>query len=178
MEVSKDKKSKIMKELRLSKVVLNCGAKGEKLERATKLLKLITGSEPKHTKSKVRIPAFGIRPGLEIGCKVTLRGKKAFDMAKKLLEAVDNRLNKKNIGKGFVNFGIREYIEIPGITFQRDIGILGLDVSIVLERPGFSIKRKKSKRKIPARHKIGREETAAFMEKYFNVKIEAKQTKE
>ena len=145
MKTLKDKKSKVMRKLKLSKVVLNCGATGEKLERAMRLLKLLTGAEPKRTKSRVRIPAFDIRPGLEIGCKVTLRGQKAFDMVKKLLEAVNNQLNKKKIGGGFVNFGIHEYIEIPGAIFQRDIGILGLDVSIVLERPGFSVERKKGR---------------------------------
>lgn len=162
----------IMRKIVIEKLVLSCGAVGEKLERSMKLLKFLTDEEPVKTITKKRMPSFNIRPGLAIGCKVTLRGKKAVEMLKKLLEVSNNQLKKKQIGEGVVNFGIHEYIEISGIQFQREIGILGFDASLSLRRAGFNIKLKKIKQgKIPLRHKITKEETIKFMQENFNTKI-------
>lgn len=161
----------IMRRIRIKDVTLNCGAVGEKLERAVKLLKYITGENPIKTKSKRRIPAFNIRPGLEIGCKVTLRGEKAVAVIKKLFTSV-NEFKKKQFGKGKFSFGIEEYITIPGVQFQREIGVLGFDISVNLIRAGYSVKEKKIKRgKIPERQRISPEETIEFMEKNFDIKI-------
>ena len=158
--------------IRISSVVLNCGALAEKLEKAMKLLELVSGLKPIKTKSRKRIPGFGIRPGLEIGCKVTIKGNKSSDLLKRLLTAVSNQLNKKQIGNGNLSFGIHEYIEIPGIQFQRAIGIMGFDVSVNFQRQGYSIERRKHARsKVPLRHKVTKQETIKFMEENFNIKI-------
>ncbi len=162
-----------MREIRIEKVTLNCSAPAEKLEKAVKMLEIVTGEKAKKTKSKKRIPAFGIRPGLEIGCKVTLRKKKAIEILKRLLATVENKLQEKQFNPGSFAFGIKEYIEIPGISYQRDIGIIGLDVAVTLERRGFCIKKKKIKAgKIPKRHRISKEETIEFMKKNFPITIE------
>ena len=42
-----------------------------------------------------------------------------------------------------LHFGIPEYINIPGIEYDPDIGIIGLEACVTLERPGFRIKKKK-----------------------------------
>jgi len=161
-----------MKNIKLAEVVLNCGATGEKLERSVKLLRLISSKEPKRTLSKRRIPGFGIRPGIDVGCKVTLRGKEAEELVKRLLQAINNQLKWKQVGQGKVSFGIHEYIEVPDLQFQRDIGILGFDVNINLTRPGRRVSLRKIKRaKIPTRHRISKEETIKFMEEKFNVKV-------
>ena len=67
-----------MKDIRIEKVTLNIGAGKDqaKLEKGMKLIKNITGLSPVKTHSKKRIPEWGIRPGLPIGCKITLRNKK------------------------------------------------------------------------------------------------------
>lgn len=169
---NKEVKENKMRKIKLAELVLNCGATGEKLEHSIKLLRFVSGKNPIKTLSKHRIPGFGIRPGLEIGCKVTLCGKEAVELIKRLLEAVDHQLKSKQIGPGKVSFGIHEYIEIPGLQFQRDIGMLGFDVNINLMRAGRRVKLKKIKRgKIPARHKITKEETQKFMEENFETKI-------
>jgi large subunit ribosomal protein L5 len=161
-----------MRNIKLAEVVLNCGATGEKLERSVKLLKFVSGKQPIKTLSKRRIPSFGIRPGLEVGCKVTLRGKSALDLIKRLLESINNQLKVKQIGPGKISFGVHEYIQVPGLQFQRDIGIMGFDVNINLMRTGKRVSSRKIKRgRIPARHKISKEETIKFMEKNFNTSI-------
>src|SRR3989344_1673269 len=102
-----------MREIGIEKVSLNIGTggPGEKLEKALKLLEKITGSKPVQTKTKLRIPTWGVRPGLVIGCKVTLRGKKAEELLGRLLKGVGNKLNKASFdNEGNVAFGIHEYL--------------------------------------------------------------------
>ena len=56
--------------------------------------------------------------------------------------------------------------------YDPDIGVMGLQCSITLERPGFRIKKRKiMKRDIPMHHRIPRPEAIEFMKKNFNVKI-------
>lgn len=165
----------IMRKIKIEKVTLNCGTgtSPADLEKGMRLLKIITNQQPVKTKSKKRIPAFGIREGLTIGCKATIRGKNAIELLKRLLGAIDNRLSYKQINPGSFAFGIKEYIEIPGIAYQRDMGIIGLDVCVTLTRPGLRVcKRKISAGRIPKRHRISKEETAQFMRENFNTKIE------
>ena len=68
-----------MKEIRIEKITLNmgCGTDQKKLEKAMKLLKILSGAKPVKTFTNKRVPEFGLRPGLPIGCKVTLRKDKA-----------------------------------------------------------------------------------------------------
>lgn len=165
----------VMRKIKIEKVTLNCGTgtSPADLEKGMLLLKFLANQQPTKTKSKKRIPAFGIRKGLVIGCKVTLRGKNATELLKKLLGAVDNRLSYKQINPGSFAFGIKEYIEIPAVVYQHDIGIMGLDVCITLTRPGLRVcKRKIASAKISKRHRISKEETAQFMRENFNTKIE------
>jgi len=162
-----------MQEIEIDKVVLSCGAVGDELEKSVKLLKLVSGMKPLKTKSKKRIPSLGVRPGLELGCKVTLRGEKAEEILRKLLEVIDNQIAEEQIGSEGFSFGIKEYIEIPGIEYQRDIGILGLNVTVVFKRKGKRVKIKKLKRgKIPRRQIIGKFEIIKFMNENFSTIIE------
>lgn len=167
-------KTNIMREIKLEKITLSCGTgtTPQVLEKGIKLLKLLTDRKPVKTCSTKRIPAFGVRPGLPIGCKVTIRGKKAEELLKRLLESISNKLSFKQMNNGSFAFGIKEYIEIPGVIYQREIGIMGLDVSVTLMRAGFRVKKRRKFRKIPKRHMITREETAKFIKEKFNVEVE------
>ena len=86
-------------------------------------------------RSKKRIPSLGVRPKLEVGTVVTIR-KNPEETLKKMLIAVENVLKKKQMSENNFSFGIKEYIEIPGMEYQRDIGIIGLDVTVVFRRKG------------------------------------------
>ncbi|UCD20875.1 MAG: 50S ribosomal protein L5 [archaeon] len=161
-----------MFQLELDKVVLHCStADQQKLERYMNLLKLISGKKPIKTKARKRIPTFKVRPGLPIGCKVTLRKADAARVLKTVLTGI-TELEEDNFGEGYLNFGIKEYIEIQAIEFRRDIGILGFDVTAVLARKGFKIDERKRKRsKIGNKHKISQEETIEFFKQNFEVKL-------
>ena len=84
MEQKNNKKiQNLMREIKIDSVTLHCStADPQKLERSFKLLKVITGKTPVKTITRKRIPTFKIRPGLEIGCKVTLRKEKAIEVLK------------------------------------------------------------------------------------------------
>ncbi|RME55507.1 50S ribosomal protein L5 [Candidatus Woesearchaeota archaeon] len=165
-----------MKEIQVEKVTLNIGTgkPGPELEKALKLLEQITGVKPVETKTQKRIPSWSLRPGLSIGAKVTLRGEKAVEVLKRLLDAVEYYIpSKKFDNEGNFSFGIKEYIDIPGMKYNMDIGIMGLEVAVTLKRPGFRIKRRMIKtKKIPRRHRISKEEAIKFMQENFNVKTE------
>lgn len=157
-----------MREIEIEKVVLHgTTSDQQKLEKYMKLLELITGRKPVKTLAKKRIPSFKIRPGLPIGCKVTLRKKEAEKILRMIFTGV-KEIKEDQVGPGYLNFGIKEYIEIPSLPYQREIGILGFDVSVVLKRKGGFNKRKK----IGKKHRITKEETIEFFKKNFNVKIE------
>ena len=165
-----------MREIRIEKVVLNigCGGDLQKIERAEKLLKKITGREKVLiTKSRKR-STFGIAKGKPIGVKVTLRKKDAEEFLKRAFSAIDNRLKASFFDEeGNFSFGIKEYIDLPGIKYDPSIGMLGLDVCVTLERPGFRIKRRKiQRRKIPKEHRISKKEAMEWVKKKFGVEIE------
>jgi large subunit ribosomal protein L5 len=162
-----------MREIFLDTVTLHCSsADPVKLEKIKKLLKLIINQEPKQTLAKKRIPAFKIRPGLHIGYKVTIRKKKAYELLKNLFTGIST-IGKKQFNAGFLSFGIKEYIEISSIPYQRDIGIMGFDVVATLKRRGFRIKERKIKRaKIGKKHAISKEETMKFFIENFKINVE------
>lgn len=164
-----------MKKIRIEKLTLNIGAGKEqdRLEKAKILLKAITGIEPVKTVTNKRIPAWGLRPGLPIGCKITLRKKKAQDLLKRLIEAKDQKLRDSQFDeKGNISFGIHEYIDIPGVKYDPKIGIMGLEVCVTLERPGFRVKRRAMRpAHISKSHSITKREAIEFMQNEFNVAI-------
>ncbi|MCD4759873.1 50S ribosomal protein L5 [archaeon] len=164
-----------MKEIRIEKITLNVGVgeAGDKLEKAILLLSTLTKRKPLQNVSKKRIPTWGVRPGLAIGAKVTLRGKEAEELLKKLLSAVDNKLKITSFDKeGNFSFGVPEYIDIPEVEYIVEVGIIGLEVAVTLIRPGFRIKNRKYKtKKIPKKHRITKEEAIKYMESNFNLKI-------
>ena len=72
--------------------------------------------------TKKRIPSLGIRPKLEVGAVSTVR-KDIKELLSKLLAAVDNALKKNQVSTNNFSFGVGEYIEIPGVEYQREIGV-------------------------------------------------------
>jgi len=160
-----------MNQIRIEKIILSISGTGDVLERGVKLLKLLTGKKPAKMKSHKRIPAFSVRPGLEVGALVTIRDNKE-EFLRKLLAAKDNILEKKQFNDNSFTFGIKEYIEIPGIEYDREVGILGLDVTVVFTNTGKRVKLKKIKRgKIPIRKRVSKEEIIKYMEEKFNTEF-------
>jgi large subunit ribosomal protein L5 len=169
-EAKKDEEN-VMRNIRIEKLALSIGGTGETLEKGFRLLKFLTGRTPAKMKSKKRIPTLGVRPGLEIGAVVTIR-KNPEEFLKRLLNTFDNVLKRKQISENNFSFGIKEYIEIPGAEYQRDIGIMGLDVTVVFKRAGRRVRLKKMKRgKVSKKQIISREEIIKFMEDNFQTRF-------
>ena len=159
-----------MREIKIDKVVLSISNTGDDLDKGAKLLERITGKKPVRKKSLKRIPTLGVRPGLEVGAMITLRGQEAIDILKKLLAAVENRLKRRQISENSFSFGIKEYIEIPGMQYQRDIGMRGLEASISFIRAGKRVAKKKIKRgNIPKKQNIPKEEIIKYLEEKLDV---------
>lgn len=164
-----------MQEVRIEKVTLNIGAGKDqnKLEKGITLITSIAGIKPVKTVTNKRIIGWGLRPGLPIGCKLTLRKKQAMDIIPRLLAAKDNVLEESQFDdNGNLSFGIPEYIDIEGAKYDPKIGVMGLEVSITFEKAGYRVKKRKvAKAKVGKKHKIMKKESMEFMKKQFNTSI-------
>ncbi len=163
-----------MKDIYIEKLTLNIGAgKNEDLlKKGLILFQKLAPQTPVKTVTKKRIPGWGLRPGLAIGAKVTIR-KDAQPLLLRLLAAKKNILKKSNFDvQGNFSFGIPEYIDIKGIEYDPELKIIGLEVAVTLARPGFRVKRRQIKQTTVGRsHQITKEEAIAFV-KGLGVEVE------
>jgi len=175
LEAVEQKNENPMLKPRIEKVVINCsvGRSGEPLEKAMKILEELTGQKPCIRKAKKTIRDFGIRRKEPIACVVTLRGEKAKAFLSRALQAVDNRISKSSFDKyGNFTFGIKEHIDIPGTKYSPELGIIGMDVSVAMERPGYRVKRRRRARsKVGSEHLLSPDEVISFIRDEFNVEI-------
>src|SRR3989344_906354 len=163
-----------MREIRIAKITLNigCGESGEKLDRAKKLLEKLTNRTVAVTKTDRRT-TFGVPKGRSIGVMVTLRGDEASEFLKKALDAADYKLKERIFdAQGNFSFGVKEHIHLPGVKYDPDIGIFGMDVCVTLERRGYRVARKRMKRRVGIIHRIKASEARSWVEKNFGVKVE------
>lgn len=164
-----------MKKPFLEKIVLNIGVGvgGEELEKAVTVLEQITGRTPVKTLSKVNVKEFNLRIGRPIGCMITIRGKEAERLLKRLLIVNNNKILRKSFDNyGNFAFGIDEHIKIPQTEYEASIGLWGLDVCGKIARPGMRVKyRRKARSKIPKHHYISRAEAKYFLKQNFGVGI-------
>lgn len=164
-----------MRELRVDKVVVNIGVgeAGERLVKAEKVLEMVTGHKPVETISKTVNRDLGIRVGMPLGCKVTLRGEDAEDFVRKALVIREMRVHDYSFDKeGNMSFGISDYTDFEGMKYDPEVGIFGMDISVVLRRAGNRItKRALLKRRIPKSHRVGRDEAIQFMKDRFQVQV-------
>jgi large subunit ribosomal protein L5 len=157
-----------MRKVFIEKVLISAGATGDNLKKSRKLLEIISGKQAQIIASRKRIPAFSVNPGLEVGVRITVRGEDALVLLRRLLGAVDNKLKKSSIAENHISFGIKEYIEIPGMEYQRDIGVRGLNVTVVFSRAGLRVARKKIKMgHVPQRQHVTKQEVINHMEEQF-----------
>ena len=164
-----------MRDLRVEKTVVNIGVgeAGERLLKAQKVLKMLTDQKPVETISKTTNKDLGIRKGMPIGCKVTLRGGRAEDFLKRALWVKSNKLAGYNFDpEGNFSFGVPDYTEFEGMKYDPEIGIFGMDVSVSLKRPGYRVtKRRRKTSKLPVRHRVTRKEGIQFMRDRFGIEV-------
>jgi large subunit ribosomal protein L5 len=174
-EIRKVWEEKPMLKPKIEKVVvnLNVGKSGEPLEKATRVLKDLTGQTPCKRKAKQTIRDFGIREGESIACIVTLRDQNALDFLNKVLPVIDRKISRSSFDKnGSFSFGIKEHIEIQGVKYDPDVGIFGMDVCVAMIRPGYRVKnRRRERAKIGSKHVLTPEESVVFVKDTLGVEI-------
>lgn len=160
---------------KIEKVVvnLNVGKSGEPLEKASKVLKELTGQTPVKKKAKKTIRDFGIRQGEPIAAVVTLRRQKAVDFLKKVLPVIDNKIPRSSFDQqGNFAFGLKEHIEIAGVRYDPDVGIFGMDVCVTMSRPGYRVRtRRRQKSHVGPAHVLSPDESVIFVKQTLGVEI-------
>lgn len=165
-----------MREPEIRKIVVNIGVGegGEALITAEKVIEMVTGRQPVRTQAKVTNPDFGIREGMPIGCKVTIRDEETIvGLLEDMLWVRNDELMESNFDdQGNVSFGIPDYTDLPDHKYDPDIGVVGMNVNITIERPGGRVKRRRRRpARIPDEHRVSKAEAIQFMEETFGVEV-------
>ena len=128
---------------KLEKIVINIGVGEAKdnakaLEAAANDLAIITGQQPVITKAKKSVANFKIREGMNLGCKVTLRGDKMYEFIDRLFNIALPRvrdfrgINPNSFdGRGNYALGIKEQLIFPEIDYDKIDKLRGMDVIFV-----------------------------------------------
>ena len=165
------KEDNVMRNIEIDKLVINCcvGEPGDKLTKASKVLKDLSGQEPVLNQAKITIRSFTIRRGDKIATHVSIRGDKAKDILERGLKVKDFQLNKTAFSNtGTFGFGIHEHIDL-GLRYDPYTGIFGMDFFVVLKRPGARVARRKHGRsKIGNNQKISQEEAQEWFKRTYD----------
>ncbi len=164
-----------MQQVYVDKVVVHMGVgeSGEKLTNAIDIMKAITGNTPVKAIAKKTQPAFGISKGGPIGCKVTLRGVKAASFLETSLNIIERQIFSGQFDRmGNFSFGIEEHTDYPGMSYDPQIGIFGMDINVVLARRGIRITRRHiEQKKLPQKQQVGSKDAIAFLNEKYNVEV-------
>ncbi len=129
---------------RLEKIVVNMGvgaATQEKkhLETAAEAMSLITGQKPIITIARKAISAFRLREGMQIGCKVTLRGRKMYEFMDRLISLALPRVRdfrgvsrKAFDGNGSYSLGLSEQLVFPELNPDKFTRVQGMNITFVI----------------------------------------------
>jgi large subunit ribosomal protein L5 len=169
-----DWKAYPMRQPFVAKVVVDmCTGGGEPLTRASSILEDLTGQAPMQSRAKQTVRDFGIRRKEAIAVRVTLRHEKAKEFLEKALKAKEDVLLIKNWDDdGNFAFGIAEHINMPGVKYDPQKGIQGMNITVCIERPGYRVKRRRRQRaKVPYRHRITPEESMVYVKNTFGIEI-------
>jgi large subunit ribosomal protein L11e len=145
MAAVKDKAPNPLNAIRVAKLCMNInpGGVGDKVNQASRVIQQLTGQKAMLARSRRTIPKFGIRRNDKIAAYVTVRGPKALEILNQALQVRDYELSRHCFADtGNFGFGVKEHIDL-GIKYDREIGTHGLDIYVVLERPGARVSRRK-----------------------------------
>jgi len=173
-KISPEEKQKLFSP-RLEKITINIGVgeAGERLKKAETVLESLTGRKPIETLSKTTNKDWGLRKRMPIGCKVTLRGKNADEFLKEALSTRENKMAEYAFdGQGNISFGIPDHTLFKSQKYDPNIGIFGMDVCVTMNKPGYRVKHRRiSRRHIPHKHRVKRDETIQFFTENYNVEV-------
>ncbi len=135
--------SSVMQAPKIVKVIINMGvgdaiANPKLLEEAVAEMQQIAGQKPVITKAKKSIANFKLREGMNIGCKVTLRGERMYEFLDKLFNISLPRVRDFHgvsttafDGRGNYTLGVKEQLIFPEINFDKVAKVRGMDIVIV-----------------------------------------------
>jgi len=139
----KFKYKSVMQIPKLEKIVLNMGVGEVKenpkaMDAAVGDMAIIAGQKPIVTKAKKSVAAFKVREGMNIGCKVTLRGRRMYEFADKLFNIALPRVrdfrgvpSNSFDGRGNYSMGIKEQLIFPEIDYDKVDRVRGMDIIFV-----------------------------------------------
>ena len=128
---------------KLEKIVVNIGLGDAKdnpkvIDAAMGDLAAITGQKPVVTKARKSVANFKLREGMNIGCKVTLRGEKMYEFLDRLFNVALPRvrdfrgINPNSFdGRGNYSLGVKEQLSFPEIDYDKIDKIRGMDIIVV-----------------------------------------------
>lgn len=128
---------------KLEKIVLNMGVGEVKenpkaMDSAVNDMATIAGQKPIITKAKKSVAAFKVREGMNIGCKVTLRGERMYHFIDKLFNVALPRVRdfrgvpaNSFDGRGNYSMGVKDQLIFPEIEYDKIDKIRGMDIVFV-----------------------------------------------
>jgi large subunit ribosomal protein L5 len=128
---------------KLSKIVLNMGVgkalqDKERMKQSAEHLAMIAGQRPQITKARIAVSGFRLREGNEIGCRVTIRGRRMFEFLDRLVNVALPRIrdfrgvNPKSFdGNGNYSMGLTEQLVFPEIDPDKVTFTQGMDITFV-----------------------------------------------
>lgn len=128
---------------RITKVVISMGlgkalADRKRVEEAVDHLRTIAGQKPQVTKSRIAVSGFRLREGVDVGCKVTLRGTRMYDFIDRLITLALPRVRDfRGVratgfdGNGNFSMGLNEQTVFPEIDPDRVTYVQGMNIAIV-----------------------------------------------
>lgn len=133
----------IMEIPKLEKIVINVGCSdvhenSKAVENAACDLGIITGQKAVITKARKSIAAFKLREGMNIGCKVTLRGERMYEFLDRFINVAVPRVRdfrglsaNSFDGRGNYAVGMKEQLIFPEIDYDKIDKIRGMDIIMV-----------------------------------------------
>jgi len=127
---------------RIEKIVVSMGVGSaisdkKHMEEATSALAEITGQKPVRCKAKKSIAAFRLREGLEVGCKVTLRGARMYEFLDRLISLALPRVRDFRglspdafDGHGNYSLGLSEQLVFPELNPDKYTRVQGMNITI------------------------------------------------
>ena len=128
---------------KLQKIVVNMGVgkalqDKNRMEQAAEQLTAICGQRSQITKARIAVSAFRLRQGNEIGCRVTLRGRRMYEFLDRLVSVALPRIrdfrgiNPKSFdGNGNYTMGLAEQVVFPEIDPDKINFTQGMDITFV-----------------------------------------------
>lgn len=133
----------IMQIPKVTKIVINMAVgeavtNSKALDAAVGDMTIISGQKPIITKAKKSIAAFKVREGMNLGCKVTLRGQRMYEFLDKLMNLALPRVRDFHgislsgfDGRGNYTLGLKEQLIFPEIEYDKIDKARGMDITIV-----------------------------------------------